>query len=169
MDEFELTFLPKSLPDLLKSSCKEMLDIYIPSSSDHPYLRIRRNGETYEMTKKQPVQTGDASHQLETTISLNREEFDELAEVQGKRVSKRRYLYNEGDVAYEIDVFQEALKGLVLVDVEFSSLEEKNAYVAPEWLLLEVTQEQFLAGGMLCGKTYADIEGRLVGLGYIQR
>ena len=36
------------------------------------------------------------------------------------------------------------------------SIEEKDAFVAPDFCLVEVTQELFIAGGMLCGKRYAD-------------
>ncbi len=166
MDEFELTFLPKKLPDLSGCISKEVLDIYVPSTADHPNLRIRRLGEKFEITKKQPVKESDASHQIETTIPLGEEEFDELSQIPGRRVCKIRYLYNEKGKTYEIDVFQGDLKGLVLADIEFSSLEEKMAYSAPEWMLADVTQEKFIAGGMLCGKTYSDIESRLADFGY---
>jgi CYTH domain-containing protein len=44
--------------------------------------------------------------------------------VQGKRVRKPRYYYEEGGVMYEIALFQDALLGLV--DVEFVSHEEKS-------------------------------------------
>lgn len=166
MDEFELTYLPKSLPNLSGCVSKEMLDIYLPSMSEHPHLRIRRSGDTFEITNKLPVKEGDASHQLETTIKLSREEFEELAQVPGKRVAKTRYLYSEGGKTYEIDVFQGDLKGLVLVDIEFASLEEKASFTAPDWVLVEMTQENFIAGGMLCGKSYADIEEKLSAFGY---
>lgn len=166
MDEFELTFLPKKLPDLSGCLSKEMLDIYISSTVDHPILRIRRSGEKFEITKKQPAKEGDASHQIETTIPLTREEFDELAQIPGRRVSKLRYLYNEGGKTYEIDVFQGDLKGLVLADIEFKSVQEKADYVAPDWMLADVTQEKFIAGGMLCGRAYSDIESKLADFGY---
>ncbi len=127
MDEFELTYLakPEILEKLVGLSPKEMLDIYVPSTSDHPSLRIRKSGTKYEITKKQPVKEGDASHQLETTILLTPEEFAELSQVPGKRVAKKRYIYSENGSSYEVDVFDGALKGLVLIDVEFNSLEEK--------------------------------------------
>ena len=53
-----------------------------------------------------------------------------------------------------------------MVDFEFKSLKEKNALVMPDFCLVEVTDDETFAGGMLCGKKYADIEGRLRGLGY---
>ena len=36
----------------------------------------------------------------------------------------------------------------------------------PNFCLAEVTQEEFTAGGMLCGKSYEEIEPRLRGFGY---
>ena len=169
MEEIELTYLPKGLPDgVTRSFSKELLDIYLPAGADHPTLRVRRSGNTFEITKKQPVQEGDASHQIETTIPLTAEEFADLEKLEGKRVYKTRYYYMENGVDYEVDVFQDALAGLVLVDIEFKTLAEKASFVVPDWLLVEVTQEKFIAGGMLCGKSYGDIEGRLQALGYVR-
>ncbi len=167
MEELELTYLAKILPSGLKDvEKKEMLDIYIPASSDHPTLRIRKNGDKHEITKKQPIVDGDASRQLETTIKLTPAEFADLSQLPGKRVQKTRYLYPENNVNYEIDVFGGDLSGLVLVDVEFATVQEKANFTAPEWCLAEVTQETFLAGGMLCGKKYAEIEQNLAKFGY---
>lgn len=162
MEELELTFLAKKIPkDLKLSEKKEMIDIYLPSKDRHPTLRVRKSADKYEITRKQPVSDGDASRQLETTIRLTKAEFDELSIVQGKRVEKTRYIYKSNGTIYEIDVFEGELRGLVLVDVEFASLAEQSAFVMPEWCLADVTQEEFIAGGMLCGKKYSDIESDL--------
>ncbi len=168
MEEFELTYLAKKevVQKLKDAPFKAMLDIYIPSTAKHPTLRIRRSGEKYEMTKKQPIKNGDSSYQLEMTIPLTKEEFKELSMLKGKRVVKNRYLYKENGYVYEIDVFQGDLQGLILIDVEFKSNKEKKKFVAPLWVLAEVTQEDFIAGGMLCGKKYTDIEGQLKKFNY---
>lgn len=167
MEEIELTYLLKELPPGVKSSpCKEILDIYITITAEHPTLRIRRAGEKYEITKKEPIHGNDASHQLETTIPLTAEEFEVFNRIEGKRVRKMRYYYPENGTNYEIDIFQDGLSGLVLADVEFDSLEKKANFTPPPWCLAEVTQEKFLAGGMACGKTYADIEPQLQKFGY---
>ena len=170
MEEIELTFLPKELPaGVFGSKSKELLDIYLPAGAVHPKLRVRRSGTTHEITKKQAVQEGDASHQIETTIPLTPEEFVDLEKLEGKRVHKTRYYYAENGIDYEVDVFQDALQGLVLVDIEFTTLADKAAFVAPSWLLAEVTQEEFIAGGMLCGKRYEDIAERLQAFGYVRK
>jgi len=67
---------------------------------------------------------------------------------------------------YEVDVFHGSLRGLVLVDIEFKSHKEKNNFTPPPWVLAEVTQENFVAGGMLCGKNYEDISNELKRFGY---
>ena len=167
MEEFERTYLVKELPSgFERARSEEMLDIYIPSSAEHPVLRIRKAGEKYEITKKEPLKSGDASHQIETTIPLTRVEYSEFCKLPGKRVQKTRFYYQENKVRYEIDVFRGDLEGLVLVDVEFASLEEKDAFVPPAWCLAEVTQEKCIAGGVICGKKYSDIETELQRFNY---
>lgn len=170
-DEFELTYLVKSLPEDFSKEheSKEILDVYIPTSSEHALLRLRKRGDVYEMTKKVLVSGTDSSHQIEHTIPLSQDEFDALATVQGKKVHKIRHYYINEGITYEIDVFRNDLKGLILVDVEFPSNEAKSIFVAPSWFGADVTQEKFVAGGVLCGKSYADLESQLKVFGYSPR
>jgi len=166
MIELERTFLAKSLPPGLdKCRSKEVIDVYIPMVAEHPTLRIRKDGDMFEITKKEPV-NGDASHQEEQTIRITESEFMELMKLEGKAVRKIRYYYDYDGRTAEVDVFQDDLKGLVLVDFEFRTREEKNSFRMPDFCLAEVTHEKFLAGGMLCGKGYSDIEEPLRGFGY---
>jgi CYTH domain-containing protein len=166
MIELEKTYLAKFIPNGLKNG-KDMLDIYIPTETRHPVLRIRKNGEKYEMTKKYPVKEGDASKQHEFTIPLTKEEFEELSKsLKGKRTHKIRYNYEYHGRIAEVDVFQDLLKGLVVVDFEFENEEDKDSFEMPDFCLIEVTQEEFLAGGMICGKSYEEIKEKLEKFGY---
>ena len=162
MDEFELTYLAKEIPaNLGKFPSKEMLDIYLPTDTNHPNLRIRKCGEKLEITKKQPVREDDASHQNEQTIVLNEKEYEELNVIKGRRVRKTRFDYEEGETRFEIDIFRDELAGLVLVEVEFDSQKSKESFSMPQFCLADVTQEKFIAGGMLSGKSYVDIQDDL--------
>ncbi len=166
MEELELTYLVQDLPDGVKASkSKEMLDIYLPASSHHPTLRIRRTGNKYEMTKKEPID-GDATRQLENTIPLTEAEYKDLETLPGKRTYKTRYYYTENGIEYEVAVFTGDLAGLITADVEFKSVKEKDAFTPPAWCYADVSQETFLAGGMLCGKKYADLEKDLKKFNY---
>jgi CYTH domain-containing protein len=165
--ELEKTYLAKFLPEGLKDSpSKEIKDIYIPENIAHPSLRLRKRGDKCEITKKQPVQGTDSSEQYEHTIILTLEEFSALEQVKGKAVRKIRYYYNHKGIQAEVDVFQDALAGLVLVDFEFKEVADKNNFEMPDFCLTDVTQDKCFAGGMLCGKKYSDIEAHLAELAY---
>ncbi len=168
MIELEKTYLAKKLPKDLKScKFKEIIDVYIPKSSEHPKLRLRKNGDRFELTKKEPVDKGDASHQKEQTIILTKTEFNTLnRQLKGKRVRKIRYFYNYDGRTAEFDIFQDDLAGLVVVDFEFSTIDEKDSFQIPNFCLADITQEVFIAGGMICGKSYKDIEHNLAKFKY---
>lgn len=166
MLELERTFLAQVLPQgLAKCPSKAMVDIYLPKGAKHPILRIRKNGDNYELTKKFPS-SDDHSCLTEETVVLTKEEYEALAGVDGKRVEKRRYLYQYKGKVLEIDVFGGPLKGLVLVDAEFGSEAEKRAFPMPSFCLCEVTQEEVIAGGFLAGRSLADIAPVLKRHGY---
>jgi adenylate cyclase len=168
MIELELTYLAKFLPeDLKECKHKEIIDVYLPKNSDHPKLRLRKSGDKYEMTKKQVINAGDASEQTEETIILTEEEFNALNEqLEGKRVHKLRYYYDHNGKTAEFDVFQGDLLGLVVIDFEFETNEEKSSFEMPDFCLLDVTQELFIAGGMICGRNYSDVKEELARFDY---
>lgn len=164
--ELEKTYLVKFLPPQLSPlQPVEIIDIYIPSTADHPTLRLRKKGEKYELTKKLPV-NGDRSRQTEQTIVLDGDEFKALKNANGKIVRKLRYIYDLDGQQVEIDVFQDNLLGLVLADFEFKNEDEQAKFTLPEFCLTEVTQEEFIAGGSLAGKSYEEIKTQLEKFNY---
>ena len=165
--ELEKTYLLKRLPKGLERCRKErMVDIYVPNTARHPVIRIRRIGNSFEITKKSPVQDGDSSIQDEHTIYLTKEEHDALSRISGKRIDKTRYHFMHNGITGQIDIFHGRLRGLALADFEFDSKMEMKAFRPPDFCLAEVTQEEFIAGGMLCGKSYESIRKHLKGFGY---
>ena len=66
----------------------------------------------------------------------------------------------------EVDAFVEDLKGLVLMDLESNTVQEKSVFKMPGLVLADVTQEEFIAGGLLAGKTYDDISSELKRFNY---
>lgn len=164
--ELEKTYLAKYLPeDLQKFPSKEITDWYFPTNATHPRLRLRRMEDRYELTKKAP-ETDDASRQIEQTITLTQGEYDALARLPAKRSDKFRYYYPYWTHTAEITIFRGALAGLVLVDFEFQSVEEMNNFEMPDFCLADVTQEDCVAGGILAGKSYQDIEHHLARFHY---
>jgi CYTH domain-containing protein len=164
--EIELTFLAARLPDL--SSCKrrEMRDVYFPADTMHPVTRIRQKGDSYEFTKKMVVDPEDAGTQREENVELTKAEYEALAQGNGKEIVKTRYYLPYQGVTVEIDVFAGDLAGLVVIDFEFQTQEAKNAFVQPDFCLVDVTQDEVIAGGMLAGKAYEDIRSHLEAYNY---
>ena len=166
--EQELTYLAAALPTEINAATPTRLkDIYIPETDDiHPQLRLRKKGQGYEITKKIPLVEGDASAHTELTISLEENEFVALEGASKRVVEKDRYNVEISGHPAEVDVFVGELSGLVLIDFEFDDEDSKSKFIAPGICLADVTQEPFIAGGILAGKTYADIEPQLKGFGY---
>ena len=168
MLELEKTYLAKNFPkDLKTCEFKEIIDVYLPKESKHPELRLRKNGDRYEFTKKTPINENDRSEQEEENIILSEVEFNALNEqLDGKRLRKLRYFYDYEGRTAEIAIFQDDLEGLVTVEFEFENKKDLEKFQMPDFCLVDVTQELFIAGGMLCGKQYRDVESDLKRFGY---
>lgn len=167
MIELELTYLARYVPsDLRDYPSKKIIDLYIENGTDHADLRVRKNGDKYELTRKTPVSEGDASVQEEITIKINKREFESFESADSRRVEKTRYLYNYKGRVVEFDIFEGFLEGLVVVDFEFNSENEKDSFAMPDFCLVDITQESFIAGGILAGKHIEDINDDLVRLSY---
>lgn len=162
MIELELTYLAKVLPNSLKDCpSKKIIDLYVDNGTDHFDLRIRRNGDKFELTRKTPVADGDASTQTETTININQTEFESFSNTKSRKIEKTRYYFTHNGSIAEFDVFEGNLDGLVLIDFEFENEADKYSFEMPYFCLSDITQETFIAGGVLAGKSYDDIREQL--------
>lgn len=165
--EYEKTYLLRQLPeDIEKVPYVTIRDTYIPDTADHAHLRLRAKDNSYVITKKNPVAGTDSSVQYEHTIELTKEEYDALVTCSKKTAVKRRYVMQVAGRTAEIDLYGEELSGLVVIDFEFSSETEKDVFEMPDICLVDVTQDETVAGGYLPGRSYEDIEPALRKYGY---
>jgi adenylate cyclase len=75
-------------------------------------------------------------------VSLAAEQFETLwPATSGRRVEKRRYLLGIKGFVAEVDVYEGALAGLEVVEVEFADKDEAEAFVPPPWFGREVTED----------------------------
>jgi adenylate cyclase len=164
--EIEVTYLPKQVPDgLLAGSPTRIVDIYLSGEGELlTKLRLRQRGTKYEITKKVNLDPNDLSLQDEYTIPLTEKEFTKLRSIGGREVVKDRYLTPLGEHMMEIDVFRDRLEGLTVIEVEFKSKAKRDEFLAPDYFGKDVTQEDFIAGAYLAGKSYKDIESDIARL-----
>lgn len=133
--EIERKYLVKEIPtDLNQYEIKKIAQGYLCTE---PVVRIRRSNDDYYMTYK-----GDGLMvREEYNLPLTEEAYTHLRpKIDGLLISKTRYLIPLDDkLTAELDIFEEDLKGLVIVEVEFDSVEEANAFTSPDWFGEDVT------------------------------
>ncbi len=134
--EIERKFLIKELPDLGQYKYVEIEQGYLSTS---PVVRIRRKDDAYILTYKGSGLM--AREEIEAT--LTKEAYEHLLEkIDGYPITKRRYLIPLDPYTIELDVFSGHMKGLVMAEVEFPSLEEANSFTPPEWFGEDVTNDR---------------------------
>jgi len=161
--EVELTFLASRLPaELAAVTPVRLIDVFFPDDLNvNSKLRLRQKGERFELTKKVLVNPSDPSVQEELTIPLTSEEFQSMQKASAKRVEKDRYKFDVNGHTAEVDVFLNSLNGLVVVEFEFDSESERDTFKAPDFCLVDITPEEFIAGGKLAGKSLEELSADL--------
>lgn len=133
--EIERKFLVKYLPENMeKFEQKRISQGYICTN---PVVRIRRSNDDYFLTYKSKGLMAREEYEMPLTA----EAFEHmLPKIDGILIDKIRYMVplDEKRVA-ELDIFQGTLAPLRLVEMEFESIEEANAFVPPAWFGDDVT------------------------------
>jgi CYTH domain-containing protein len=110
---------------------------YLAVAPDGTEVRIRRRAGRSTLT----VKSGPAHVRVEEELDIDDRRFEALWPLtEGRRIAKVRHLVPlEGGATAELDVYGEALEGLLIAEVEFGSTEASAAFTPPPWLGREVT------------------------------
>ena len=134
--KFLVTRIPRAVGRLSGSFIEQG---YLSVSADGTEIRLRRKTNRFFQT----VKKGRGLVRTEVEIELTEKQFVKLWPLtEGKRVSKHRYEVPVGGHVCELDVFCESLKGLILAEVEFASIEESHRFTPPDWFAAEVTEDE---------------------------
>ncbi len=143
--ERERKFLVRSLPNL-PSGGTEMRQGYLAIDGSVG-VRVRDEAERGQTLT---VKGGSGAVRTELEWSIEARQFEAAwAITEDRRVHKTRYRVDVGRHTAEIDVFHGSLDGLVLVEVEFSSMGELEEFEPPEWFGDEVTDDDRYANASL--------------------
>ena len=135
--EIERKYLVRQLPEHYRDfPSRQIEQAYLCSD---PVVRIRREDEEYYLTYKG---RGLLARE-EYNLPLNEAAYRHLLKkADGIRIEKRRYRIPLADFPHltaELDIFAGAYQGLMLVEVEFPSLEEAQSFAPPDWFGEDVT------------------------------
>ena len=138
--EIERKFLIRELPADLESYPHERIEQgYLCTD---PVVRVRKQGERYILTYK----GRGLMAREEENLPLTKEAYDHLVQkADGRIIAKTRYRIPYLSYTIELDLFDEVRieseEPLVMAEVEFPSVEEANAFVAPAWFAADVTED----------------------------
>ena len=104
--------------------------------STNPVVRVRKEDENYYLTYKSKGMLAREEYNL----PLTKESYEHLKKKSdGALICKKRYLIPYKQYTIELDIFSGNMSGLVMAEVEFSSTDEAEAFIAPDWFTKEVT------------------------------
>ncbi len=143
--EIERKFLLSGLPAGLDANPARRIEQGYLAVEDVE-VRLRRiDGETVLTIKSAPGLV-----RVEEEMPIEEHRFETLWPLtEGRRVVKTRYLVPVGELTAEVDVYAEALDGLLTAEVEFASVEQSEAFSAPGWMGDEVTGDDRYANRSL--------------------
>ena len=131
--EIEKKFLVKEIPAELESYPHSRLtQSYI---SREPVIRLRKIEKEDETSYMLTVKSSGLAVRQEFELPLHETEYERLFQkVEGRVLQKVRYwIPLEDGYTAELDWFEGQLAGLLLVEVEFPSVEAMNVFEPPFW------------------------------------
>lgn len=139
--EIERKFLLKNLPKVNLDREKLITQYYLKTNKDTLTERVRsvveNNENTYFYTKKEYV-SGNVNEEYE--IEIDQTKFLEYKKKAHKYISKSRYIINDGERDWEVDMFKNI--HMIIAEVEFianvNNVDEVNEmvnqYVIPDFI-----------------------------------
>jgi adenylate cyclase len=120
--------------EALASEAERIEQGYLVIGSGGDEVRVRRKGTRRFLT----VKGGSGMVRAEHEIELDEEQFEKLWPAsEGRRLVKVRHRLGE----VELDVYEGALGGLIVAEVEFADEAAAAAYEPLEWFGTEVTDD----------------------------
>lgn len=161
--EIERRFLVAQSPDLAGARVRLIEDTYLSGTRMRLRAITHADGRAeFKLCKKYPWE--DVLGGPITNLYLSAEEYAVLTALPGKAVRKRRYSMPWDAWTFSIDVFEGALSGLILSEVEADTAEDAGRIGVPDWVAREVTADPFFRGGALAHATADDLRRRLEAL-----
>ena len=138
--EIERKFLVKNLDFIKESSSKKLIEQGYLSKDPNRIVRVRIiDNKGFLTFKGKSFDGGTSRVEIEKEISIK--DANELMKLCIPiKIRKVRYIINKNNLIFEVDVFQEHNKGLIVAEVELDSKKEK--IIKPNWLGKEVTGEK---------------------------
>ena len=136
--EIERQFLVRTLPDTLEQYDSVLIRQGYLCVTREREVRLRDQNGSYQLT----VKDGQGNSRTETETSLTAEQFNTLwPATRGQRIEKRRYFYPCRGLVAHLDCYLGDLAGFNVLEMEFASLADSNAFSPPDFCGEEITEK----------------------------
>ncbi len=134
--EIERKFLVGEVPPLDGFKSSEIVQGYISFS---PEIRVRRLDDKYYRTEKGEGMVVREENEWE----IDKETAEKMfSEVKTNLIKKTRYYIPYNKYTIELDIYKGIFKGLIVAEVEFSSIEEANSFISPSWFIEDISEKR---------------------------
>jgi adenylate cyclase len=134
MPEIERKFRVAHLPEGIAAGAA-LRQAYVAVDGDVE-VRVRREDGDCTLT----VKGGHGLERVEVEVPIDPPHFDQLWALAGDRtLEKTRHRVPVGGHVAEVDVYGGRLAGLAVVEVEFASRADAEAFAPPDWFGPELT------------------------------
>ncbi len=160
--EYERRFLLRRLPAGL-SDPRRITDRYI----DGTRLRVRLVADSdgvivqQKLGHKRRLRDDDPTAIMHTSLYLDDAEHRLLRNLPGHELIKTRWPIEVTGRPAAVDVFEGALTGLIMLEIDFGAPDELASFVPPEWTGPEITHVETFTGGTLARLSADDLEDEL--------
>ena len=133
-------------PELEGYRARRIEQGYLAVGDEGVEVRLRRIGDETLLT----IKSAPGLMRVEEEMPIEGHRFEALWPLtEGRRVVKTRHFVPLDALTVEVDVYDEALSGLLTAEIEFASVEDSRAFSAPAWLGEEVTGDDRYANRSL--------------------
>lgn len=125
----------------------QIIQNYIPNGETKLRLRYQHHqdsddqGCSSEISHFLTAKSGQGLERQEVEIRIAKDIYNALLPKSKAMLSKRRLIFLYRGHKIEIDMFEVSLRGLIIAEVEFETVEAAQAFVPPAWFGKEVTED----------------------------
>lgn len=143
--KYTINHLPKEIDNILKITQKHIYRDPVCSIRVRKSEDLSMNEVKYTHTIKAKGKETEIFSITELEKEITEEQFEEVKPFKGSNIIEkyRVIIPLEDGLKAEVDIFEKKLKGLIIAEVEFESIEQAKNFKMPSWFEKEVPHNEF--------------------------
>ena len=143
--KYTINYLPKNITKIIRITQKHIYRDPICSIRVRKSLNTVTNEAIYTHTIKIKEKEKEKFSTIELEENISQEQYEGSNPFKGSQIIEKYRLIIplENGLKAEVDIFEKKLKGLIIAEVEFESIEQAENFKMPSWFEKEVPHKEF--------------------------